>query len=68
MHVVHERLVRGTPEKQVQLGGRAITVERAERELGGSWQAPDVRQPALKRVPQPELARPKRRDDRQPAG
>ena len=51
VRVVHERLVRGTPEKRGQLRGRAITVERAERELGGSWHPPDVRQPALKRMP-----------------
>ncbi len=67
MHVVHERLVRGSPEQQLQLRRRPGPVERPERELGRARQAADVRQPALQRMPQPDLARPEGRDDGEPA-
>ena len=67
MHVVHERLVRRSPEQQLQLRRRPRPVERPEREFGRAGQAADVRQPALERMPQPDLARPEGRDDGEPA-
>ena len=68
IHVVHERLVRRSPEQQLQLSRRPRSVQRPEREFGRAGQASDVRQPTLERMPQPDLARPEGRDDGEPAG